>query len=165
MKKIILLGIFVCSLAFQSCTKDENLVNFEAIKLTGYSKINEDSKFPFRIFTVTLHRASQDCKSGGGFCDFEWFPDCSVKPNDINSEKANVIVYYENNEAFFNVYVATPIDGNISLDNFTYFIDEEIRKTLIVDGQKVDILINAGKCNYNPTIGEFGGFNVPIKIK
>lgn len=136
-------------------------------KVEDGEMINQDINIG--IFSVRIARASRKCLDGFGFCDFKWFP----KPYD--KDLNNLLV---NNELYKNsFYIKADQYGNKFVDLELsekpaeldisrlqpLVVEEELQSSSTVNGKLQDITVPQGTYSFDKSIGEFGGYRIPLK--
>lgn len=159
MKNLLLLF----SLIFMfSCNQDEEVNDFQKedlLKSLVFEDLNDlafKGKDPVSIviFEVTIARASKNCKTGFGFCDFTWFPGLkdNMDPNIISVKEE-----LDTNGNYFEIHFANEIPIELSDEDLLLLVDESLT-TYNDIGES--FTINSGEYLVDRTLGEYGGYKV-----
>lgn len=139
--------------------------------LNGTIKANQSAGINIGIFSVRLARPSSDCSRGFGFCDFKWFP--MFRKTEINIS-LNSNPMYANSfpiqmDANGNIYVKLELSNkNEGLDVHKLqplVVEEQLQSFSTVNGEEKEMIVPEGTYSFDSSIGEFGGYRIPVKIK
>lgn len=191
MKKFYLFAIALLSLA--SCQQEDIATNgmysddfmakleFNTVKVAGTRaegkqatnknneviKNNED--LDICIFSVRIARASRNCLSGFGFCDFVWFP--KQPENDVEK-------LIESNPLYKNSFrIQRDKGGNKFVDLELskkpagldisklqpLVVEENLESFSTVNEKEEKMTVPKGSYSFDSSIGKFGGYRIPLK--
>lgn len=168
--------------ALYSCSKDELSTNDEnnvenPIKTNESKNDNDDAtshllfcndqnvlgKGSIKIIEIKLWRKKNDCLSGLGICSVSilgyqvWK---STNDYDLSYASRTILCSVEDKTVCnktMNLVLATPTNG-LSNSDLQFYVDEDIYG---YDEESNDyIMIKKGVYQYNPNIGQFGGYVV-----
>lgn len=170
MKKLIFY-VLLLSLAFSSCNRagDQIISNdaYEAKGINFIGRMSDNSQFAKRtprqegvvsivIFEFSIGRESRGCK-GFGVCDFEWFPGFKVSKGDVY-ERAEVWKYEDGTydlEFYVDEEVSDPTDPSLNI-----VVDNDLVSGAMPDNTV--LYIKAGTYAFDPSLGDHGGYNIPV---
>ena len=120
------------------------------------------------IFSVRIARPSLDCNKGFGFCNFRWFPILK----EFKAEQARRSDLYENSfivqvDAQGNKFVDVELaESSSTLDTKKLqplVVEEQLESYATVNNKEELMVVPKGTYQFNSSIGEFGGYRIPIK--
>ncbi len=161
MKKLFLVA---ASIAIISCSDRAEYVSQEnsVLKVNPTKVERRKPGYIFiGIFEVTIHRASRNCTSGFGFCDFEWFPDINppvIPPftfpdlGDVGGRRTVDVHKDGNGRYFFDVDATTAVEEAPDL-----IVDQDI---MAKKEGEITLIIKAGSYSFDPSIDEFGAYRI-----
>lgn len=155
MKNLILLPLALL-LAF-SCNQHDEFDKPEKQELLNsltFKKIdNSQSKDGVNvvIFSVDIARPSQNCQSGWGFCNFEWFPLVNGDNSGYETEKQSDYV-----GDYFEIHFANQIPPGLTDEDLKMIVEN----TLSTTTDQGVFIINAGEYEVDRNLGEFGGYRI-----
>lgn len=114
----------------------------------------ENSRVNLVIFEVYIGRASRNCQSGWGLCNFRWFPD--FREQDENTVLAKKEI--RDNQTYFEIYFANEIPEGLSDNDLKMIVDEAITAYNSDTGESLTIL--SGEYNVDRNLGDFGGYKI-----
>lgn len=167
---------FMSKLKFKTADLVEKKVNLknesdQTAQFTGDKKeikMNSNSgNLDLMIFSVRIARPSTECKRGFGFCDFVWFPKKPKKDIQIQlnqrSYSSFVIKSDENGNKFVDLELAEEPTG-IDISKLQPLIVEgELEGFNNVNNEEKEIIISQGSYPFDNSVGEFGGYRIPLK--
>lgn len=191
MKKLIIVFMLAIGLfSTYSCSKDEVIsqevdpedmarkLKFQSISsqlaadsVNGTHSIESMStrggSVDILIFSFRIAREKYDCKKGFGICDFKWgWENISSANNSIDDKY--VVSSYLRSTPTGKYYVSLPIDQKLSSEEIqampALVVDELLERMEMINSEKKQITIEKGNYQYNPSVGENGGFNVPVNL-
>lgn len=139
-----------------SCNQDETIDQNEKEQLLSTLTFKNDADAQSKggvnvvIFSVYIGRASQNCQSGWGFCNFEWFP--KQGSNVHNAAKQS-----DTNGDYFEIHFANEIPFGLTDADLKMTVEDALSTTT---NQGEVFTINAGEYDVDRSLGEFGGYRV-----
>ena len=120
------------------------------------------------ICSFRIARKKYDCKKGFGACDFKWAWEQKIEStNYINME--NVISSPLRTSSTGKYYLLLSIDQKLTKEEIEqmppFVVDELLERMEIYNGKKQVISVEKGSYKYNPSIGKYGGFEIPIVLE
>lgn len=120
------------------------------------------------IFSFRIARKKYDCKKGFGICDFKWGWESMSSANNSIEDKY-VVSSYLRSTPTGKYYVSLPIDQKLSTEEIQAMpelvVDEILERIEMINSEKNQITIEKGNYKYNQSIGENGGFEVPVNLE
>jgi len=162
MKNLIYLFILVGSVPFfTKCKKEQHPKLAEVESLTSATA---QERFPiYRACWDEWGRASKDCKRAG-LCNFEdgWFgndPCGRMVPH----HEGTITVEGETNQYMLTIPLTQSDIAIIMADEptLTLRVDEDIQESVIQENGKF-WQVKAGSYPFIPSIGDFGGYKIPV---
>lgn len=131
-------------------TEKEGLLNSLTFKKNDNSQLKGGINVV--IFSVYIGRASRNCQSGWGFCNFEWFPLVNGDDGGYETEKKTDSV-----GNYFEIHFANQIPAGLTDDDLKMIVENTLSTT--TDQGEV-FTLNAGEYEVDRNLGEFGGYRV-----
>lgn len=195
MKKFCFLSMGLAFLSLVSCQQEDvttnrmysddfmaklkfNTINLSMTRASGRDGhvLTKDDKDPVKnedvnigIFSVRIARASKDCASGFGLCDFKWFP------GNPNSE---VIQLIDSDSLYKNSFrIQRDTEGNKFVDLELLerpkgldvcklqpvVVEDQLESFSTINGKEEKMTVQKGVYSFDSSIGKFGGYRVPLK--
>jgi len=138
-----------------SCSEDENLNKEELLNSLRFENNQIDSKGGVNvvIFEVYIGRASQNCQSGFGFCNFTWFPDFK-DGGSINAQLES-----NDGENYIEVHFANEIPEGLTDEDLQIIVDDALTAS---NEQGDSYTIIAGSYQIDRSLGEYGGYKIEL---
>lgn len=160
MKKAILLFVFASIFCFIDCKKEQHMDIIEASTLSSV----QDRQFPiYRACWDEWGRARKDCKRAG-LCNFQdgWFGNDPCGRNYPHHE-GTITMDSETNQYIFTIPLTQADITFITADEptLTLRVDEDILESAIQENGKF-WKVKAGAYSFNSSIGNFGGYKIPV---
>jgi hypothetical protein len=136
----------------------DNLTFFDS-NYKGYQSVNSNKGIV--IIRVKLWRKSQDCLHGVGICSVEILPDLFDGTNGLDRE-AQIPIINTFDGGNVVLYFAEDVSAYTTAQLLLY-VDEDI---FTVDDNVIfesSFKIPAGTYSFNPMLGDFGGYEIPVE--
>lgn len=167
MKKLLLLltlslSIMACQENMESSEKskyisEENLSDLtNTVKFASFENYESNSRITkFVIATVRLYKKKNGC-SGLGVCE-ACIGSCRMAVNeDDRIVQVPIITEFEDPYLELQLKESTEIDAEL----LTFEIDEAWQ----LDADEQTYILNIGEYSFDETIGQFGGYKIPLSV-
>ena len=139
------------------------------------SKLKASNDDGFKVVHFKIARPKTNCKSGFGVCDL------MILGIPIGPQSSYEKAIAQIEEQITESECITILEGNVQEGQYVelqfkldpasqglnkvpdFCVDEEIEKGNIINTEEVNVKIPAGKYQFDNTIGENGGFRVPVE--
>jgi len=155
MRKSVILIIIFAGIFLNACNKEK--VSDLTIKNTDNLMFKNIASKEAGDIAWRLWRKSRDCFGGIGICHIE---KQQKQYNNNENSRDNVIVPVSENDKFVTFCFSEDV-SQYSADDLKFYIDE----TLTLNMDKKVLKVAEGVYNYDSTLGEFGGYKIPLSFE
>ena len=154
----------VAIVTLSSCDKNSETLTEQApdYKFLSTFEHSETSKKSWWVIAdFDLGRESQDCISGFGVCNWDWFPGWDKVNHPPTNGHIQVPLLWD--DTLQKHYVEFLIDPASSPAQSIFYLDNDLTNTIKIDKDSETIIFPKGKYLFNPSLGRYGGYRVTAK--